>query len=370
MEQFWATYPKFVGAQRYVRDGLSKDGMAYEMMTEDYDEEMIKGAVWDDTIIDTNKKGKLVLTHSFMKEFKSKEIIDAARFRYALVSDDEWEEGFGLESFYYAFDQTGFWAKEYMKHSKIIFDYLIQEKDIFGKCEGTHKIDAVRKGKTESTGFAMCETAHYEVALMRHHISNCSGDQSDKLWRIKVFLLLNDEIQKLPKEIGMKVAQTRSQETKMKWLHTVCVLLAAVDEWDDFIYNRLYDPDDFKPLVDISDRVSCTMKALIACDTFNDQQMTKVLAFLTMKMESVASTFDRRISDDFWEDKKPELFGGSRSNSTLSTCQKLVKTNAEKFLPNVHKVAVEPDTAKKTSLKSKKRTSQESDVAPQSKKTK
>ena len=121
MEQFWATYPKFVGAQRYVRDGLSKDGMAYEMMTEDYDEEMIKGAVWDDTIIDTNKKGKLVLTHSFMKEFKSKEIIDAARFRYALVSDDEWEEGFGLESFYYAFDQTGFWAKEYMKNSKIIF---------------------------------------------------------------------------------------------------------------------------------------------------------------------------------------------------------------------------------------------------------
>ena len=112
------------------------------------------------------------------------------------------------------------------------------------------------------------------------------------------------------------------------------------------------------------------MKALIACDMFNDQQMTKVLAFLTMKMESVASTFDRRISDDFWEDKKPELFGGSRSNNALSTCQMLVKTNAETFLPNVHEVTVEPDTAKNTSLKSKKRTSQESDVAPQSKKTK
>jgi hypothetical protein len=117
------------------------------MMTEDFDEEKINGAVWDDTIIDTNKKGKLVLTHSFEKEFKSKEIVEAARFRYALVSCDEWEEGFGLESFYYAFNHTGFWAKEYMKHSKIIFDYLVQQKNIFGKCEATNNIDAARQGK-------------------------------------------------------------------------------------------------------------------------------------------------------------------------------------------------------------------------------
>ncbi len=75
---------------------------AYEMMTENYDEEKIKGAVWDDTIINENKTGKLVLTHSFVKESKSKEIIDAARFRYALVSDDECE-GNGLESFNYEF---------------------------------------------------------------------------------------------------------------------------------------------------------------------------------------------------------------------------------------------------------------------------
>ncbi len=365
-------YPQFVGAKRYVREGLSKSSFAYEMMTEDYDEEKIKGAVWDDTIINENKTGKLVLTHSFMKEFKSKEIIDAAQFRYALVSDDEWEEN-GLESFYYAFHRTDFWAKEYKKQSKIIFDYLVQDKGVFGKCEGTHNIDAARQSKTESTGFALCETAHYEVSLMRYHIGNCSGDQSDKLWRIKVFMLLNDEIQKLPKEIGMKVVQTRSQETKMKWLHTVCVLLATVDEWDEFIYNRLYDPDDFTPLVEISDRVSCTMKALIACETFNDQHMTKMMTFLTKQMESIAITFDKRISDDFWEDKKPELFGGSRSSSALSICQKLVKTNAEKFATtasNVVQLTVEPNTAKKSSLKSKRRTSKELDEAPPSKKAK
>jgi hypothetical protein len=86
-------------------------------------------------------------THSFKKEFKSQEIIDAARFRHALVSD-EWEED-GIESFYYAFYHTGFWAKEYMKQSKIIFDYLVQkDKDVFGKCEATHNIDAARQSKT------------------------------------------------------------------------------------------------------------------------------------------------------------------------------------------------------------------------------
>jgi len=200
----------------------------------------------------------------------------------------------------------------------------------------------------------------------------------------------------MPKEIGAKAALQKSQETKLNWLHAACVVLATVNEWKDFIYNRqesqarvknkhsyifsrLYDPADFKPLVDISDRVSSTMKALISCETFNDPQMSKVLTFMTKSMESIARTFDKEISNDFWESEKPALFGGSRANSALSICQKLVKTYSEKFaapiatLPAMppSQVAAEPNTVHKSAPKCKKRTPQQpSDVAPQSKKTK
>jgi hypothetical protein len=417
---FLAVYPKFKGAQRYIREGLSKDDMSYEMKTSCYSGK-IKGPVWDDTLIDTDKKGKPVLNHSYAQEYKSKEIVNAARFCDALVSVDEWEEGHGVESFYYAFHRTGFWTEEYKKHSKKVFDFVIQDKNIFGKCEGKHNFDEVEQAKVdrdsnsdessdeesgsdsdELAGFALCETAHYELALMRHHIRNCTGLQSDKLWRDKVFMILNDDVQKMPKEIGAKAALKRSEETKMNWLHAICVVLATVDEWAEFIYNRqdrqariqnkhsyafsrLYDPDDFKPLVDISDRVSSTMKALISCGTFDDPQMSKVLACLTKKMESVARTFDRQIPSDFWDSDKPALFGGSRANSALSICQKLVKTYAEKFAaaktvavqPAVAnaspppQVAADPSTVHKSAPKCKKRAPQQPlDAAPQSKKTK
>ena len=209
---FLAAYPKFTGAQRYVREGLSKDDIAYEMKTDGCDVK-IKGPVWDDTFIHTDKKGKNILKHSYAEEFKSKEIIDAARFCDALVSVDEWEEGFDSESFYYAFHRTGFWAEEYKKQSKKVFDFVIQDESIFGKCEGKHNFDNVKPitgkadGESDSdessdeesdsasdelAGFALCETAHYEMALMDHHIRNCTGVQSDKLWRDKVFMILND----------------------------------------------------------------------------------------------------------------------------------------------------------------------------------
>ena len=87
--------PKFIGAKRYVKEGLSKDDMSYVWKTEAYDGK-IKGPVWDDTIIETDKKGKPVLNHSYDEEFKSKKIVDAARFRDALVRTDCWEEGHGL----------------------------------------------------------------------------------------------------------------------------------------------------------------------------------------------------------------------------------------------------------------------------------
>ena len=344
--------PKFTGAQRYVKEGLPKDSISYEWKTEKCDGE-IKGPVWNDTIIDTDQKGKPVLNHTYDEEFKCKEIIDAARFRDALVSTELWEEGDGLESFGYAFDETWCWADEYKKHSTKVFNFLVQDgaQCCFGRCKGTHKFDEVAQGATDrnsgsdqssdeesainadqSKGFALCETVHFELALMRYHIRNCTGDQSDKLWRQKLFTMLFDEVEKLPKKNnGAARATKKSQEAKMNWLHAICVVLAAVDEWKDLIYNRVCDPDDLQPLVDISDRVSATMKHLISFETFNNQHMSKVLAFLTMKMESVARTFCLRILKDFWGGEKPALFGGSRANGALSTCQKLVKTYAEKF---------------------------------------
>jgi hypothetical protein len=49
--------PKFTGAQRYVKEGLPKDSICYRFKVGNFDEE-IKGAVWNDTIIDTDIKGK------------------------------------------------------------------------------------------------------------------------------------------------------------------------------------------------------------------------------------------------------------------------------------------------------------------------
>ena len=99
-------------------------------------------------------------------------------------------------------------------------------------------------------------------------------------------------------------------------------------------------------------------------------------------MESVAKTFHSRIPNNFWDGEKPALFGGSRANGALSTCQKLVKTYAEKFAENPppqvapSQADTEPNTAhlsdetQKTAVsKSNKRTF--SDVLPkQSKKKK
>ena len=62
--------------------------------------------------------------------------------------------------------------------------------------------------------------------------------------------------------------------------------------------------------------------------------MSKVLAFLFATLESVAKTFHSRIPDNFWDGDKLALFGGSRANLALSTCQKLVKTYAESFTEN------------------------------------
>jgi hypothetical protein len=53
--------PKFIGAKRYVKEGLSKDDMSYVWKTEAHDGK-IKGPVWDDTIIETDKKGKPALS--------------------------------------------------------------------------------------------------------------------------------------------------------------------------------------------------------------------------------------------------------------------------------------------------------------------
>ena len=113
----------------------------------------------------------------------------------------------------------------------------------------------------------------------------------------------------------------------MSWLHAICVVLASVDEWKDLIYNRVNEPDDLQPLVDISDRVSATMKHLISSDTFNSQQMSKVLAFLTFKMENVARTFELNTHSlrYFWEDAKPFLSGGSLVQMELSA---LVKSSS------------------------------------------
>ncbi len=143
--------PQFIGAKRYVKEGLSKDDMSYEWKTGAYDGK-IKGPVWDDTIIKTDKNGKPVLNHSYDEEFKSKEIVDAARFRDALVSTDCWEEGYGLESFYH---ETWHWTDEYKRQSKKIFDFVVQGADqcVFAKCEGTHNFVTPPQGNSDNLRF-------------------------------------------------------------------------------------------------------------------------------------------------------------------------------------------------------------------------
>jgi len=378
---------KFTGAQRYVKEGLKKDSIFYPSQMGKFE---IEGPVWNDTTIVTDIKGKTSLNHSYEKEFKDKEIIDAARFRDALVGVEDWEEGHGLESFRYAFDETWCWTDAYKKTSKKIFNFLVQDVAL-EKCTGTHKftesatsIDSDGSSDEESAsnsdelaGFALCETAHYDLCLMRYHIRNCMGVQSDRLWRDKVFQLLYDEVVKLPKKnYG---AAKKSQETKMSWLHAVCVVLASLDEWKDLIYNRVNEPDDIQPLLDISDRVSATVKHLITFGVFNSNQMSKALAFLTFKMESVARYFvlNTHSLRDFWDGEKPFLFGGSRANGAFSTCKKLVKTYAERFAdispPPVQvsppsQVAAANSTVQKSPPQSMKRSPQELSEAPRDKK--
>jgi hypothetical protein len=99
-------------------------------------------------------------------------------------------------------------------------------------------------------------------------------------------------------------------------------------------------------------------------------------------MESVARTFFLKMNSykDFWEGQKPSLFGGYRSNGALSTCQRLVKSYAERFAENSppapaqvsppSEEAAENSIALNIPPQSMKRIPQEFSEATQSKETK
>jgi hypothetical protein len=72
-----------------------------------------------------------------------------------------------------------------------------------------------------------------------------------------------------------EIEGARKKGSKMSWLHAVCVCWLQLTTGKTLIYNRVCEPDDLQPLVDISDRVSATMKHLISFDTFNSKQMSK-----------------------------------------------------------------------------------------------
>jgi len=159
------------------------------------------------------------------------------------------------------------WADEYKKHSEIVYRFLTSGEG-GGLCgEDFHLFEG------ES---GLCSNLWEKVNLMRYHINECEGYQSQSFMRAKIFGLLYDDIQGLPKS-----SLSKQSKHVARYIHSLGVVLINIRENEDWIQHKIYGSEDFAAYSDMAARVANVMKNLIKSGTFDDPNMYKSLIVFT-----------------------------------------------------------------------------------------
>ena len=169
---------------------------------------------------------------------------------------------------------------------------------------------------------AVCATAADQINLMSYHCRHVEGCQSDKLMRLKIFSLLESELQKLPKTWSNSHAKKHIQD---KWLDAMSVLLFTLNNQQDWIKWKVYGPEDFEYFIEVSKRVKVTLSHMIKDNVFDSKDMYKMLAFFLRQIEMITEFHNDRMARHDSFDLEP-IF-----ENTVSKYEKLVESLHEKY---------------------------------------
>lgn len=230
----------FGGARKYVSEGLPKDNVFYRGNND------AARRKWLD-------KGDY---SSFPPAVR-----DAARFRDGLVMDrDVYPE--------FMTDFSNIWAMEYKKQSELHFRHLLssvgpEPEEVTLCLAGAHTCSAA----------GLCDSASFQLRLMTFHLAFVEGYQSQSLIRDKVLMLLDDDIQSLPKN---KPKTEPRPVCKYKFTHSLCVVLHTLARQKQWLKWKIYSPHDMDKLIDACRRCNTALSLLIKGGTFDDPHMYKV----------------------------------------------------------------------------------------------
>ena len=228
----------FTEIRNYIENGLPEDHFSRELGFEiSTNSEDIK--IWHDT--DFNGK------HKYDKY--DNEVKYAARFRAGLVSDIYTE-------FRQDFNYT-YWAEEYKKQSEIVFRFLLAKEE--GETQDGEPKLCTNNTHTFTNNNALCHTTHYSFNLMQYHMAHIDGYQSQSYMRDKLFSMLRDDINNLPKSWS----KTRSIASQFKYIHSLAVVLYTLHYQEHWITFKVYGADDFETLFEIGERIQNVLSMLI-----------------------------------------------------------------------------------------------------------
>ena len=244
----------FGGARKYVTDGLPVDHYIRS--------ELDNNANWAD--------------QDDYSTYPSA-VLSAARFRDGLVMDSIVYPEFRNEF-------SNIWADEFKKQSEVVFRHLLSVADppeVLTMCPaaGDHLCSAE----------GLCDTAEFQLRLMQYHLRNVEGMQSQSYMRDKVLLLLGTDIHSLPKTMNSK---DPSAKCKMKYVHSLCVVLYTLVREQMWLQWKIYGPEDFVSTIDACRRAHTVMASLIKCSTFDHPQLYKVFINLCECVKSLEDLND------------------------------------------------------------------------------
>lgn len=261
-------------------------------------EERRPSKVWSDTDSSTGE-------HKYDLYYQDKEVKNAARFRDGLVSD-----------VYKKFDEDfcySFWADEYKKHSTIVYKYETGAPSVQHPfC--THDTHTIYLNN------GLCSESIDQINLMAFHIDSIEGDQSQVIMRDKIFSVLRDDIQKLPKS----PFKERSKASQVKHVHALAVVLHTIADQVHWIRCKVYGPEDFDGLFDASARVQNVMTMLMRDEIFNDVIMYKMFISYRRCVRRIDVFNDECISVFDSENIKKKRFFTPNFLTKLSMMEKLL----------------------------------------------
>ena len=227
-------------------------------------------------------------------------ILKSARFRDGLVADkatySEFSNDFGFD----------YWTDEFVKRSRIVFDYLYPRESILSCQDNTHDYcQTFVKSRSGHSG-GICLSARNQGKFLHYCMQHVEGKQSQSFMRDKLFKVLGLETRKLPKTWNKNHRRT---ETQLKWLHALQATLYC------FYFNRMWLTYKFRGEADVDwvfeellPRFKRAMSHLFNDNVFNTPENSKILITLLMLMQGIESGY-KCIVEVMESEERATLFG-------------------------------------------------------------